>query len=357
MARRGLGPDPEAPWAALGLGLRGGLRFSAPPPHIPLFWRGGPGGAEAPLRRPLGGGQGRVLGRRGAGARGSLGRGEGWGGEWGGRARPRGTGQPRRHGEPRSPADTFVPGGVPARRGRACLDPEMKETCGTCRRPADPGNWGRGRPGLEGGGKEGPAGARPLAAACSPDLQWTWSKARAERARIPRVQHKAAIGTPRPGRPSTALASRRGHAGTGLRITPVTSVTSHLFSEGVSACRRLPRKVGFCGVRPDIRRVDHVSGVSGPWLELESAWDAVGRAQALGWEGRVRAAGPRSQVPGPRSPVQAPGPRSPVPSPGPRSLVPSPQVPSPVPRSPVPIPWPRHQAQPRPNVHAPHPGL
>lgn len=52
------GPHPEAPWAALGLGLLGGLRYSSSPPHIPLFWRGGPGYEEAPLRRPLSGGQG-----------------------------------------------------------------------------------------------------------------------------------------------------------------------------------------------------------------------------------------------------------------------------------------------------------
>lgn len=91
----------ERPWAALGRGLQGGLCCSSsPPPHIPLFWRGGPGGAKAPLRRPPGGGGswgGAWGGRRGTArdprvrcALGSLGQEEGGGGCKGSRSGGRG---------------------------------------------------------------------------------------------------------------------------------------------------------------------------------------------------------------------------------------------------------------------------
>lgn len=47
---------------------RSGPRASPPPPRIPLFWRGGPRGAEAPLRRPPGGRRAWGAARRGGAA-------------------------------------------------------------------------------------------------------------------------------------------------------------------------------------------------------------------------------------------------------------------------------------------------
>jgi hypothetical protein len=71
------GRAPERP-LHVALGLLGGRRCSPPPPHIPLFWRGGPRGAEAPLRRPPD--RRRVSGRGAAWGRGPrrLGRGTRW---------------------------------------------------------------------------------------------------------------------------------------------------------------------------------------------------------------------------------------------------------------------------------------
>ena len=115
----------ERPWAALGRGLQGGLCCSSsPPPHIPLFWRGGPGGAKAPLRRPPGGG-------------GSWG-GAGWGGArrdrpgpesamrsgfaWAGGGRGRTGGQPeQREGSQESGRDRRDPGRGRSAAPGACL--------------------------------------------------------------------------------------------------------------------------------------------------------------------------------------------------------------------------------------------
>lgn len=66
VAGKDLGPR-RSLWAATGLASRWPARLPGPS-RIPLFWRGGPRGAEAPLRRPPGGRRAWGAARRGGAA-------------------------------------------------------------------------------------------------------------------------------------------------------------------------------------------------------------------------------------------------------------------------------------------------